>query len=156
MSKLMIVGATLNINNGDVEVVNLGAKDSTCFKPLNIPLDYGSVGTFMQGQAFVCGDPEHTQCYTYDNKIDRWNQTFQLVHQRYFATGVQLSENEWWIVGGKGNSLQHLTSTEICSFPSGCTESVNLPVESFYPKTVRVNETHIFVFPNHTYIKEFI
>ena len=42
-----------------------------------------------------------------------------------------------------------LDTTELCSQSAGCVEYVNLPEVSFYvPRAVRVNESHIFVWPN--------
>ena len=75
-TKLMVVGGWREDNvdaDFDVEVIDLANQDSTCFKPRDIPLRHGSVGTFINsvGGAFVCADDDDKDCYIYKSSIGK-------------------------------------------------------------------------------------
>jgi hypothetical protein len=60
----MMVGG--NGANYDVELVDLSGNNISCQKPNDFPFAYGSIGTFLQNQALVCGGyyPDHSNsCY---------------------------------------------------------------------------------------------
>ena len=51
----------------DIEVIDLNNLNATCSKPQDIPLQEGSVGTFIDGIGpFVCEDKYITDCYVYN------------------------------------------------------------------------------------------
>ena len=68
----MVVGGANGLN--DVEVINLEDENSVCTKPKNIPLHGYSVGAFMNGTVYVCGDNSVPDCYFYDQIQGKWRQ----------------------------------------------------------------------------------
>ena len=145
----MVVGGTNPDARQDVEVINLKDPGSNCIKPANCPLDRFSVGTFMDGKAYVCQDYDEKKCYFYQNSTNEWIQTFSTIWFRKLAAGIRLTDDEFWILAGQHYST-YLDTSEICSASSGsCEEFVDLPEnDSIYPKAARVNASHIFVKPN--------
>ena len=150
---LMVVGGYDSQNDGnaenDVEFVNLKNPNSTCVKPKDSPLDSGSTGTFIQGQAIICGsyNPNIPTCYSYNPSTDEWIRSFATRLNRDRAGSVQLGDDDWWILGGYSNS-QYLETSEICHpSKSSCSEYLDFEGQGhlYQPKAVRVNATHIFI-----------
>ena len=77
---------------------------------------------------------------------DEWTKNISTNSARYYAAGVQLTEQNFWILGGNDAS-SWLSTTEVCNPSSGCSEFVDLPEVSFVPQAVRFNSSHIFVLP---------
>ena len=161
----MIVGGEKAEN--DVEVVDLLSNERCNFKPADIPLQRGSSGIFMEGQAIVCesaGDmqyPMSKKCYSYNNVTNEWLEVFETNLHRYFAADLLLSDTEWWLLGGNNphkkacNSITlnfmtgagevnnyHVTNTtEICSLSAGCRiHDIVLPQRPAYPSAVSKTE----------------
>ena len=82
--------------------------------------------------------------------VDHWDRSIATREVRYWAAGIQLSDDEFWILGGfNGQISRNLNSTEICSPTSSCRDFVDLPeITDDNPQVVRVNGSHIFVMPN--------
>ena len=69
-TKLMVVGGDgSEFVNFDVEVIDLSSTDTTCFKTRACPLRSSSIGTFTNGEAFVCESYQDVpDCYFYSSK----------------------------------------------------------------------------------------
>ena len=101
---LMVVGGYGSSDaNYDVEIIDLSGKNRTCRDDIaDFPVNYGSVGTFIEGSPLVCGGRDsQSSCWNYDPLANVWNiSKYAMIEGRYAAAAAQISETEWWITGG--------------------------------------------------------
>ena len=79
--------------------------------------------------------------------LDEWIKNISTLATRSSAGAIELSEDEFLIVGGFEFPYD-LTTTEICSLSSGCTESIDIESKFYHPQIVRMDEENIFVLQN--------
>ena len=84
MNLLFTIGAMNPDGQWTAEIVDISGANRICPYISNFPVQYGSVGTYINGEAMVCtgtNPPEFTnECYTYDPSSDTWifkNTAFQ-------------------------------------------------------------------------------
>ena len=83
-----------------------------------------STATFIGGRAIVCGGirPSATilyGCNYYDREIDLWRNDFDLNEARHWSSGVMVTEDEWWISGGRGDDAHPIDSIEVYNNSTG-------------------------------------
>ena len=129
----------------DVEIVNLNSDGAPCFKPKQCPLKLGSTGTLIAGTPLVCEDFDSGDCYSYDSINDQWNLMFSTNVIRYQAAGIQLSEDQFWIIGGSTDGVW-LSTSELCSMVSkSCSRFVDLPEILNNPKALKINNKEVIL-----------
>lgn len=72
-TKLMVVGG-FEYAAGKVELVDLSGQKLKCPNITDFPISYGSVGTFINDKALVCGgfsgeSTYHNECYSYNKNV---------------------------------------------------------------------------------------
>ena len=89
----MVVGGTPSSAFYDVELIDLSGQGRTCRKPDNFPsAERGSMGTYFQERALVCGGyPYTSECYYYQHK---WDLDPRAINDR--AAGWGSCINAWW------------------------------------------------------------
>ena len=132
----------------EVDVVDLSGQNLTCSKPANYPIASGSVAAFVNGSVIVCGgcyndtSDRTKDCYAYNNLEDNWALAYSMLEPRYFASGVLLSDTQWWIVGGGAYPNVH-NSTELLTSGTGFVSYTFLPKrDDVTGDIVRVNASH--------------
>jgi hypothetical protein len=86
---IMMVGGFTAEN--DVELVDISGNNISCQKPNDFPFALGSIGTFLQNQALVCGgyNPDYSNsCYVYDRSTNGWKHVINMTSKRHYATGM--------------------------------------------------------------------
>ena len=69
----MIVGRWPSDHFGASELIDLSGQSLDCPEIAAFPVDYGSVGTFIDNKALVCGGisaVEKSDCYSYDMQVN--------------------------------------------------------------------------------------
>ena len=90
-----------------------------------------------------------SDCQSINFISEQWVETFSTESVRTWAAEVQMSDYDFWILGGNNITHGWVNSTEICSTFHGCASFEDLPEVSYFPKAVRVSESQIFVLPNN-------
>ena len=118
------------------EIVHMtGATVCNLRKVTDFPIKDG-IGTYINGQAIVCGGGRgqiyYDECSKYDPSKNVWNKVANTMNEaRKYPGGIQLDANRWWITGGmKGTGKAGaLKNSEIYHADTGqFTPSVNLPL----------------------------
>lgn len=131
---------------------------------------HSSVGTFFNGAPHVCGGvPSQRACYVYDRHLNSWNQSLTMSSPRELAAGsiissiimngciieyvnpagVMISEDQWWIMGGTVDGKNWVNTTERMT-SGGVSSYLDLPLESYYPTAVRIDNRTLFINPKTT------
>ena len=94
----------------------------------NVPRVFAATGGLLQNSPIVCGGNLGKDCLV----IGQQEMETKMIEKREYAASVALDQNTLWIVGGKDEHFNALTSTEfiklglqsadqICHLPSGGT-----------------------------------
>ena len=147
----MVVGG--QPSHQSVEIINLSGDGKVCPDVSPIPeIEYGAVGTFIDGSVLVCGgtgaDGNTDSCFTY-HVNGSWTQSEPLPECRAYAAAAVFNPSEWWITGGycyDDPHYNHYQSTLLYSnSTSGFQPYVDLPYEREYHNLVRVNSTQMIM-----------
>ena len=73
-TKLMVVGGTPNTAYYRSEIYDLSGQNLTCPTISNYPIQFGSVGTYINNKALVCGGYTFSgfyfsDCYSYNAQV---------------------------------------------------------------------------------------
>lgn len=134
----MVVGGVGSSSSAfnDVEFIDLSGQGRTCRKPEDFPgARQGSVGTYIQERALVCGGYFYigggiytSECYYY-NTNGTWTQGPSMTEAREH-TASTFYNNQWWITAGYNSDQGTLASTELFNSTSNSfVPFVNLPEE---------------------------
>ena len=73
-TKLMVVGGYPSASYGKAEIIDLSGQGLTCPTITDFPIDYGSVGTFINNKTLVCGGTQGSaqlpDCYSYNMQVN--------------------------------------------------------------------------------------
>ena len=74
------------------EVVDLSGQNRTCPEIADFPLAYASIGSFFNGQVFVCGGHfgvnssiSKDQCFSYNKDENKWDEEARMNAERNHA-----------------------------------------------------------------------
>ena len=146
--KLLVVGGRGAFNK--VELVDLFAADKTCPPLPDYPgAAVGSVGTYIDGMALVCGGitKDRTaaieKCHFYNQSSKSWELKVSMGAARSVPAGAMMSNGQWWVTGGSTISYD-LASTEVFNGKE-FSAYVDLPEKRKGHNLVQVNTTHFML-----------
>ena len=151
---LMVVGGYPSSVGYDVELIDLTGQQRTCRKPDDFPGgSKGSVGTYLQDRALVCGGCCYSsECYYY-HANGTWTQGPSMTEGRAYSTPGYFNR-EFWITGGYGQAGL-LASTEL--FNSSSSSFVpfdDLPVPRYHHNLISIEDTKAMLLGGEDKYKE--
>ena len=95
LTLLFAVGAFNSAGNNKAEIIDLSGLNRTCPPVADYPVEYGSVGTFINDEALVCTGTTPSllfnECYVYDQERNQWN--IKVITNYYRSLGKLHSHN---------------------------------------------------------------
>lgn len=156
MTKLLVVGGRPSTSYGNVEVVDLSGQDLNCqFNggSLNVNVDYGAVGAFVDGRIIVCGgyfvNERKSGCSLFDEAAGNWIEGPSMSQPRIDADSVQFNPDSWWITGGYDNLMLN-SSDSFSPSSSSFAPYDNLPEGLYDHSMAAINSTHAVMVGGYT------
>ena len=125
-------------------------ENQNCSEPADFPIQvYGSVGTLIRENPFVCGGHlSRNECFLYHKHNNSWIRKSDMINGRKNGAGVKLTEDRFWITGGFdiNHSERVLKETEMYLADENRFENfVDLPERMSEHSLVLINRTHVFL-----------
>ena len=113
----------------------------------NLPKVDGATGGLLQNSPIVCGGSNHNDYRYYKDcvVIGQPEMEIKMIEKRFGAASVTLDQRKFWVVGGRDEYFDDLSSTEFIELGQPSVKGPNLPFTISSHSMIQYDEKSIYI-----------